>query len=239
MLVGRTSLAGIARFGRPYGSSLAFALGFTRGKTPSLSTLSRTLAALDADAVETVLARRVAARLDPADAEHVSLDGKTVRGSRDGDVPGVHPVAAFAPHARAVLAQIRVDAKTNEHEAALELLGILPVAGKVVIGDALFCQRELAAKIVADGGDYLLVVKDNREALTVDIRAGFAFEDAARSVAAATSPCGHPSATAAGAGRDDGGQRARAGGGADAADHRDPDRRVEVAGVAAGDRVAA
>ena len=240
MLMGRTSLAGIARFGRQYGPSLAFALGFTRGKTPSLSTLSRTLAALDADAVETVLARWVAARLDPADAEHISLDGKTLRGSRDGDVPGVHLVAAFAPHAQAVLAQIRVDAKTNEHKAALELLGILPVAGKVVIGDAMFCQRDLAEKVVGEGGDYLLVVKDNQEALKVDIQAGFAFEDAARGLAAATSPCGQPSATpAAGAGRDDGGQRARAGGGADAADHLGPHEWVEVAGVAAGDRIAA
>ena len=240
MLMGRTSLAGIARFGRQHGSALAAALGFTRDNTPSLSTLSRTLAALDAGALETVLARWIAARLDPADAEHLSLDGKTLRGSRDGEVPGVHLVAAFAPHARAVLAQIRVDAKTNEHKAALELLGILPVAGKVVIGDAMFCQRDLAAKVVDSGGDYLLVVKDNQEALTVDIQAAFAFEDAARSIAAATSPCGRPSATAAaGASHDDGGQRARAGGGADAADHHARHRRVEVAGIAAGDRIAA
>jgi len=226
MLMGRTSLAGIARFGRQYGPSLAFALGFTRGKTPSLSTLSRTLAALDADTVETVLARWVAARLDPADAEYLSLDGKTLRGSRDGDVPGVHLVAAFAPHAQAVLAQIRVDAKTNEHKAALKLLVILPVTGTVVVGDALFRQRVVAAKVVDDGGDDLLVVKDNQEALKVDIRAAFAFEDAARGIAAATSPCGHPLATAAaGAGHDNGGQRARAGGSADGTDHVRPHAR--------------
>ena len=240
MLMGRTSLAGIARFGRQHGSALAAALGFTRAKTPSLSTLSRTLAALDAAAVETALARWIAARLDPADAEHVSLDGKTLRGSRDGDVPGVHLVAAYAPHAQAVLAQIRVDAKTNEHKAALELLGILPVAGKVVVGDALFCQRDLAETVVGEGGDYLLVVKDNQEALKVDIQAAFAFEDAARSVAAATSPCGHPLATAAaGAGHDDGGQGSRSGGSADPADHLGAHEWVEVAGAEAGDRIAA
>lgn len=94
-LVGRTSPAGIARFGRQYGSPLAS----TRGKTPSPSTSSRTPAALDAAAVETAPARRIAARLDPADAEHPSRDGKTFRGSRDGDVPGVHLAAAFAPRA--------------------------------------------------------------------------------------------------------------------------------------------
>lgn len=238
MLMGRTSLAGIARFGRQHGPALAAALGFTRPKTPSLSTLSRTLAALDADAVETALARWVAARLDPADAEHVSLDGKTLRGSRDGDVPGVHLVAAFAPHAQAVLAQVRVEATTNEHKAALELLGLLPLTGRVVVGDAMFCQRDLAGKVVGEGGDYLLVVKDNQDALRVDIQAGFAFEQAARGIAAATSPCG-PTVAAAGAGGHDGRQGARAGGGADRADDLDPDGRVEVAGVEAGDRVAA
>ena len=77
----------------------------------------------------------------------------------------------------------------------------------MVVGDALFCQRDLAAKVVGEGGDDLLAVKDNREALTVDIRAGFAFEDAARRLAAATSPCGHPvAAAAAGAGCHDGGR---------------------------------
>ena len=84
-----------------------------------------------------------------------------------------------------------------------------------------------------------MVEKDNPEGLKVDIRAGFAFEDAARGLAAATSPSGHAIATAAGAGRDDGGQGARAGGGADAADHVRPHRRVEVAGAAAGGRIAA
>ncbi len=83
---------------------------------------------------------------------------------------------------------MRVDAKTNEHKAALRLLGILPLAGKVVMGDALFCQRELAEEIVTRGGDYVFVVKDNQPGLGTDIAAGFGFEEAARSVAAAFSP---------------------------------------------------
>ena len=98
MLVGRRSLAGIARFGRQYGPSPAFALGVTRGKTPSCSALSRTLAALDAAALEGVLARWVAARIDPADAEHLSRDGKTRRGPAFGTDPEfLDAVAGKAP----------------------------------------------------------------------------------------------------------------------------------------------
>src|SRR5262245_1938416 len=111
MLMGRTSLLGIARFGRQYGTALAHALGFRRGKTPSVSTLSRTLRRLDATAVEDRLSRWLRARLDPAALEQISLDGKTLRGSRDGDLPGQHLVAAYAASVSAVLAQIRVDAK--------------------------------------------------------------------------------------------------------------------------------
>ncbi len=74
-------------------------------------------------------------------------------------------VAAFAPTVGAVLAQVRVDSKTNEHKAALELLGILPVAGKVVTGDAMFCQRDVAAGVIAGAGDYVLVAQGVRTLL--------------------------------------------------------------------------
>jgi hypothetical protein len=188
VLMGRKSLAGIARFGRQHGTPLAHALGFRRGKTPSQSTLSRTLRRFDARQLEAALSRWVEGRTGPDAFRQISIDGKTLRGSRDGDVPGQHLVAAYAPAVEAVLAQVRVDARTNEHKAALELLGILPLAGKVVVGDAMFCQRDVAEKVVDSGGDYLLVVKDNQPALGVDIRGGFAFEAAARGIAAATSP---------------------------------------------------
>lgn len=188
MLMGRTSLIGIARFGRQFGTPLAHALGFRRGKTPTVSTLSRTLRRFDAQQLEAVLSQWIQGRVDPEAIQQISIDGKTLRGSRDGEVPGHHLVAAYAPAVQAVLAQVRVDSKTNEHKAALELLGILPLKGKVVVGDAMFCQRDLVEQVIESGGDYILFVKDNQPGLARDIEAGFAYETAARSIAAATSP---------------------------------------------------
>ncbi len=202
LLLGRKSLKGIARLGRQHGAPLAHALGFRRGKTPSTSTLSRTLRQIDPGQLEAALSRWVRGRIDPAAFEPISLDGKVLRGSRDGEMPGQHLVAAYAPAVQAVLAQVRVDCKTNEHKAALELLGILPLAGKVVVGDAMFCQRDLAERVVDAGGDYVLAAKDNQPGLEVDIQAGFAFEAAARGIAAATSPWGRPDRPPAGPGRD-------------------------------------
>jgi hypothetical protein len=231
LLMGRKSLSSIARLGRTYGTPLAQALGFRRGKTPTKSTLSEVLRAVDAQALERALSRWVSSRL-PADLVQLSLDGKTLKGSRDGQLPGQHLLSAYAPQVQAVLMQMRVDAKTNEHKAALQLLGLLPLAGKVVLGDAMFCQRDLAEKVVGQGGDYVFTVKDNQPGLGIDIAAGLGFEGAARSIAAAFSP--RAATTAAGAGGDDGGQKAWPPGEADAADDGNLEPASEVAGAGAG-----
>ena len=187
LLLGKRSLSAIARLGRKYGPPLAHALGFRRGKTPAKSTLSEILRDTDAQAVEEGLARGVGSRL-PEGVAQLARDGKAVRGSRDGELPGQHLLAASAPQAEAVLAQLRVDGKTNEPKAALRLLGILPWAGRGVTGDAMFGQRDLAEKVVGEGGDSVFAVKDNQPGLGTDGAAGFGFAAAARSVAAAFSP---------------------------------------------------
>lgn len=205
MLMGRKSLTGIARFGRQHGTPLAHALGFRRGKTPAVSTLSRTLRRFDAGQLEAILARWLQGRIDVDSFEQISIDGKVLRGSRDGELPGQHLVAAYAPAVTGVLAQIRVDSKTNEHKAALELLGLIPVRGKVVVGDAMFCQRDLAEDVIDAGGDYVLVAKGNQSGLQTDIDASFGFEAAARAIAAATSPYGPAVARGTGSERVHGG----------------------------------
>jgi DDE_Tnp_1-associated/Transposase DDE domain len=232
VLLGRRSLEAIAQLGRDAGTPLAHALGFRRGKTPSKSTLSRFLRALDPQAVEAALSRWVRARCS-TEAELISLDGKTLKGSREGEVPGQHLLSAYAAQAEAVLAQVRVEASTNEHKAALRLLGILPLAGRVVIGDAIFCQRDLAAQVRGQGGDYVLIVKDNQEGLAADIAAGFGYEAGSRSIAAATGvePV-FPPRTGRPPGQHDG-QEARPTREADAADDYHPDAAPALAGPGA------
>jgi DDE_Tnp_1-associated/Transposase DDE domain len=178
MLRGCRGPVAIAQFGRDHGTPLAHALGFTRGKTPAASCLSDLFSRLDAVAFEAALSRWIKSRApagaqenpDPnKEKEPLSIDGKTLRGSRDGEVPGQHLVAAYVPLVEAVLVQVRVDAKTNEHKAALQLLGILPVKGRIVLGDAIFCQRDLCAEVVKQGGDYLFFAKANQPGLQTDI----------------------------------------------------------------------
>ena len=161
ILAGMKSLAAISQFGRDRGAAFAHALGFTRGMVPAKSCLSDLYRALDVTALETILAHWLQSRVEDG-WQAVALDGKTLRRSTDEDAPGVHLLSAFVPSAAAVIGQMRVDAKTNEHEAALRLLGILPLQGKVVTGDAMFTHRDVAEEIRGRGGDYILIVKDNQ-----------------------------------------------------------------------------
>ena len=237
MLNGCKSYQAIAQFGRDKGFALAHALGFRRGKTPTKATYSLLFRRLDVLAFEAALARWIASRLSDEEMAVLALDGKTLRGSRDGEVPGQHLVSVYAVAAAAVVAQVRVDAKTNEHKAALQLLGIVPVKGRIVTGDAMFCQRDLCQEIFQEGGDYVFTVKDNQPSLAIDIRAGLAWEDEQRRRAALFSPQ-RRAAPASGSqhGHDDG-QGARPTGAADAATDDDPDQDAGLGRPEAGVRV--
>jgi hypothetical protein len=234
MLTGAKGYTAIAQFGRDKGAALAWALGFRRGKTPTKSCLSDLFRRLDVAAFEAALSAWVASRLPDGGCElHVAIDGKCARGSRDGGAPGHHLVAAYCPAAQAVLAQLRVDCKTNEHKAALQLLGILPLRGRVFTGDAMFCQRDICEKIVEGGGDYVLIVKDNQPTLAADIAAGLAFVEQKRRQQAAFPPL-HGAAGAQVVGRPERGQGARPAGDTDAASDQDTDGERALGGPEAG-----
>lgn len=176
MLSGARSLLAIEQFGRDHGEEFARALGFERGRTPCVATLHLLFKALDARKFEKAIGKWLRGRREATNWKALSIDGKKLRGTQGHELPGVHLLAAYAHEAAAVLDQTQVKATTNEHKAALKLLDILPIEGKVVTGDAMFCQRDLSQKVVKKGGDYLWAVKGNQEELMTDIAA--ALEDA-------------------------------------------------------------
>jgi hypothetical protein len=173
MLAGMTSYEAIVQYGKERGGEFLKLLGFTTRWGLCKATYSRIFRRIDAADFDGRIGQWIRAWLATGDASHICFDGKTARGSRDGRTPGAHLVSAYAPEVKAVLAQLRVDAKTNEHKAALQLLGILPLKDKVVTGDALFTHRDVCAAVIDGGGDYVLPVKDNQPTLARDITAAF------------------------------------------------------------------
>src|SRR5208337_4857546 len=125
---------------------------------------------------EALLSRPIAAAASLPEA--YALDGKSARGSFDGLQKAVHLLSLLAHESGLTLAQAAVpnggEDKTNEHKAALRLLEGLVLQGRLVTGDAIFCQRDFCRQVIDAEGDYLVFVKDNQPTLLNDIRMAFA-----------------------------------------------------------------
>lgn len=96
----------------------------------------------------------------------IALDGKTVRGSKDGPNTALHMLSAYATKLGVSLGQEGSAGKGNELVAIKALLDTLVLKGCIVTLDALGCQTEVAEKIVTRGGDYVLAVKNNQKNLS-------------------------------------------------------------------------
>jgi hypothetical protein len=172
-LCGIRTQAAVVDFARARGRAFLRLLGFRKFHPPSTATLSRVFRTLDVVTFEACIRDWVAARVRSQRYEHIAIDGKTLRGSRDRELPAIHLLAAYATEIETTLAQLRVDASTNEHKAALELLGVLPLKGKTVTADAMFTHRDFCNKVRERGGHFVLPVKENQATLRRDIHAVF------------------------------------------------------------------
>ena len=105
--------------------------------------------------------------------ECVSIDGKTIRGSRDESDHVIHMVSAWANKNQMVLGQVRTDEKSNEITAFPELLALLELKGCIVTIDTMGCQKDIAEKIVNAGADYVLALKENHPTLHDDVQVYF------------------------------------------------------------------
>ncbi|MCX5060186.1 ISAs1 family transposase [Streptomyces sp. NBC_00201] len=101
----------------------------------------------------------------PAGSDSVAIDGKTARGSRRGQTPAAHLLAAMTGDGRTVT-QLRVPDKTNEITCFAALLAPFDLTGVTVTAVALHTQRAHACFLVEEKkAHYLLVVKANQPEL--------------------------------------------------------------------------
>jgi hypothetical protein len=195
MLQGARGYSAITQWIHDQEVELWHALGFTR-RPPQLGAFRKLLMALSPIHFERALADWAESCLEPSGAdqplEAVALDGKTLCGTLQAHERAVHLLALLDQRTGCVLSQSRVDAKTNEHKGALEILKTLVLEGRVITGDAIFCQREVCEEVRGRGGHYFFVVKDNQPALKEAIAAEFkaAFSPYHRTTASVASGCG-------------------------------------------------
>lgn len=156
-------------------------MGYTR-RPPKMDCFRDLLVKLDPAALEAALRDWISEDLklpvDDQSLSAVSLDGKVLCATLRSYAPAVHLLAAVDHQTGNVLSQCRVSDKTNEHKGALELLKTLCVEGRVLVGDAMFCQRDLCQEVLDSGGDYLVAVKENQHGLLREIELEFTAQPA-------------------------------------------------------------
>ena len=98
--------------------------------------------------------------------EIVSIDGKTVRGSKSETAKAIHMVSAWANANQLVLGQVKTEEKSNEITAIPALLDLLELRNCTITIDAMGCQKDIAKKIVKEcNSNYVFGLKGNHSTL--------------------------------------------------------------------------
>ena len=164
----------IALYGRSKLAWLRTFLELPNG-IPSHDTFRRVFMLIDPEAFEACFTAWAASLAAGFEREVVAIDGKTLRRSfdRKHERAPLHLVSAWASAQGLVLGQRCVADKSNEIVAIPALLDQLVLADSIVTLDAMGCQRAIAERILARGGDYLLTLKANHPSAQAAVAAHF------------------------------------------------------------------
>lgn len=104
----------------------------------------------------------------------MAIDGQAIRASRT-EVNRQHQMLSFySTETGIAFCQIRIDTKSNEKPAALELAKRLDLAGTIVTGDAMHCERKLLETLMKTSrADYCMALKMNQGKTTEEVKALF------------------------------------------------------------------
>ena len=151
------------------------------GGIPSHETFNRVLCMIDPDQFQQSFVDWIAdirTGLEPVDnktieseKDIVSVDGKTVRRSKDSTngKKAIHMVSAFSSKFGLVLGQQKCLEKSNEITAIPALLTILAIKDTIITIDAMGCQKKIAEKIIKKQADYILAIKGNQANLHKEV----------------------------------------------------------------------
>lgn len=179
-LQGARGYSAFAQWIHAQDAALWHELGYQR-KPPKLGAFRKLLMAIPPEQFEAAVRNWVRHCLGNPDSngplQPASLDGKSLRGTLKGLERIVHLLSILDQATGCTLSQTRVDDRTNEAKAALGLLRTLVLKGRVITGDAMFCQREVCDQILHQGGHYFFALKDNqptlKEAVAAEFQAAF------------------------------------------------------------------
>ncbi len=174
VLCGADGFTAIATYGNAKQAWLETFLDLSNG-IPSHDTFGRVFGMLEPQELENGFLSWVSSITDKLDIELIHIDGKTARGSydRESKLKALHSVSAWSSEHGLVLAQQKVDSKSNEITAVPLVLKLLNLKGAVVTLDAMGTQLQIAAQIKQAEGDYVLALKGNQGKLSQQVKDWF------------------------------------------------------------------
>src|SRR5215467_9194962 len=178
VLCGAQHCSEMAAFGR---AKLKFLKRFLKLKhgIPSHDTFSTVFRMLDPKALDAAFGRLTATLIAAlAKGGVIAIDGKSLKGAFEkGEKSSPRMmVSAYATGMRLTLATVAAKDR-NEVDAALEVIGLIDLKGRIVTADALHCNRRMVETIIEKGGDYCIALKGNQDSLLSDARACLAGAD--------------------------------------------------------------
>jgi hypothetical protein len=165
LLCRQTEFAAIQRWAKQHWHLLRYPLGFTRAKPPHATTLSRTLAKFSLEEFQSAFSSWLQA-IVADETLIVAVDGKTSKQGVNAEGNPLQMLHVFAQDLKVCLAQWPLAGdKLTEPEVLKahfqELYEKYP-ALRLITGDAIYAQRNLAELIVASNHDYLFQIKANQ-----------------------------------------------------------------------------
>lgn len=192
VMCGADDWVAIEAFGKIKLAWFTEVLGLKHG-IPSHDTFGDVFGMIDTQLFSECFSRWVADLVVLSGGEIIAIDGKCLRRSVDkaNGKAAIHMVSAWACKNQLVLAQQKVDDKSNEITAIPNLLMQLNIQGAVVTLDAMGCQTKVAQQIIEKGGDYLLSLKGNQGNLHQDVKLFFETESSRPAIGSEAFEGGH------------------------------------------------
>lgn len=170
VLAGARSFIAIEEWAAEQTSRTLVKLGSIHGTPPSERTYRRVFSSIDVQKLDSLIGGWFTEQHKLLPGAGLALDGKTVRGSSDGDNNAIHLLSAIVHNKGTVVSQVAVESKTNEITKVELLLDNLDIDGVVVTADALHTQKKTAEHLVeTKKAEYVFVAKDNQPTLRQDI----------------------------------------------------------------------
>lgn len=138
-------------------------------RIPCVSQVRRILMRFDTDQLEKLITSWLLENVDLA-GKQIAFDGKTVRGSKNGEKRAIQLVSATTTDQGIVVAQRRIPETTNEIPVTRQIMNDLPLGCSTTSADAAHSQISTVKLVDVKSEGGIFIFKDNQKKVKTEIQ---------------------------------------------------------------------